>query len=103
MLPQIGTCKWPGPGVPERRLWGGTTHRCRLRAAGVSDEDRCALLGHATRTMSGHYASGDLGRLMRGANLVLSRQETRSMLQIVASRFTSPKTVTSGRATRTCG
>ena len=73
-------------------------------AAGVSDEDRCALLGHATRTRSGHYASGDLGRLMREANLVLDRQETRTVLRIVAGRFMSPKTATSGnRATGTCG
>jgi Phage integrase family len=68
------------------------TFACRLRAAGVSDEDRCALLGHATHTMSGHYASGDLGRLMREANLVLNRQETRTVLRIVAGRFMSPKT-----------
>jgi hypothetical protein len=65
----------------------GTTHRCRLRAAGVSDEDRCALLDHAAQTMSGHYARGDLGRLMREANLVLNRQETRTVLRTVAGRF----------------
>jgi integrase len=70
------------------------TFACRLRAAGVSDEDRCALLGHATHTMSGHYASGDLGRLMREANLVLNRQETRTVLRVVAGRFMSPSTVT---------
>ena len=94
---------WPGPGVPQRRLRGGRTHRCRLRAAGVSDEDRCALLGHATHTMSGHYESGDLGRLMREANLVLNRQETRTVLRIVAGRFMSPKTATSeNHATGTC-
>jgi integrase len=69
------------------------TFACRLRAAGVSDEDRCALLGHATHTMSGHYASGDLGRLMRQANLVLDRQETRTVLRVVAGRFMSPSTV----------
>jgi integrase len=70
------------------------TFACRLRAAGVSDEDRCALLGHATHTMSGHYASGDLGRLMREANLVLNRQETRTVLRVVAGRFMSPSTIT---------
>jgi len=68
------------------------TFACRLRAAGVSDEDRCALLGHATHTMSGHYASGDLGRLMREANLVLNRQETRTVLRAVAGRYMSPGT-----------
>jgi len=80
------------------------TFACRLRAAGVSDEDRCAQLGHATHSMSGHYASGDLGRLMREANLVLNRQETRTMLRVVAGRFMSPRTVTrDGRGTGTCG
>jgi len=34
------------------------TYACRLRAAGVSAEDRTALLGHATQSMVGHYASG---------------------------------------------
>jgi integrase len=68
------------------------TFACRLRAAGVSDEDRCALLGHATHTMAGHYASGDLRRLLKGANLVLNRQETRTVLRVVAGRIMSPST-----------
>src|SRR5262249_30638506 len=34
---------------------------CRLRAAGVSAEDREALLGHANHSMAGHYANGDGG------------------------------------------
>jgi glycosyltransferase involved in cell wall biosynthesis len=41
------------------------TYACRLRAAGVSAEDRAALLGHATQSMVGHYASADVGRLLR--------------------------------------
>lgn len=32
------------------------TFACRLRAAGVTAEDRSALLGHAEHSMSGHYA-----------------------------------------------
>jgi integrase len=58
------------------------TYACRLRAAGVSAEDRAALLGHATQSMVGHYASADVGRLMREANLVLNRQETRTVLRV---------------------
>ena len=50
---------------------------CRLRAAGVSAEDRAALLGHAEHSMSQHYASADVGRLLKLANLVLHRAETR--------------------------
>ena len=58
------------------------TFACRLRAAGVSEEDRCALLGHAEHSMAGHYASADIGRLLRQANLVLNRQETRTVLRV---------------------
>jgi integrase len=58
------------------------TFACRLRAAGVSEEDRCALLGHAEHSMSGHYASADIGRLLRQANLVLNRHETRTVLRV---------------------
>lgn len=72
------------------------TFACRLRAAGVSDEDRCTLLGHATHTMSGHYASGDLGRLLKEANLVLNRAETRTVLRVVAGRFLPPSALNGG-------
>ena len=58
------------------------TFGCRLRAAGVSAEDREALLGHANRSMAGHYASADIGRLLKLANLVLKRQETRTVLRV---------------------
>jgi len=55
-------------------------------------------------TMSGHYASGDLRRLMSEANLVLNRQDTRPVLRIVAGQFMSPKTATSeNHPTGTCG
>ena len=58
------------------------TFACRLRAAGVSAEDREALLGHANHSMAGHYASADVGRLLKQANLVLNRQETRTVLRV---------------------
>ena len=58
------------------------TFACRLRAAGVPAEDRSALLGHAEHSMSGHYASADLGRLVNQANLVLNRHETRTVLRV---------------------
>ncbi|HEY6354269.1 MAG TPA: hypothetical protein VIY30_07255, partial [Burkholderiaceae bacterium] len=50
--------------------------------AGVSEEDRCALLGHAEHSMSGHSASTDIGGLLRQANLVLNRQEMRTVLRV---------------------
>ncbi len=53
---------------------------CRLRAAGVSAEDREALLGHANHSMAGHYASADVGRLLKQANLILNRSGTQTVL-----------------------
>jgi integrase len=61
------------------------TFACRLRAAGVSQEDREVLLGHATHSMAGHYVSADVGRLLKQANLVLNRQETRTLLRVAYS------------------
>jgi hypothetical protein len=58
------------------------TFGCRLRAAGVSAEDGAAWLGHVNQSMAGHYASADIDRLVHEANLVLSRQETRSVLRV---------------------
>ncbi len=58
------------------------TCACRLRAAGVSAEDREVLLGHANHSTAGHYASADVGRLLKESNLILNRQETRTVLRI---------------------
>ena len=55
---------------------------CRLRAAGVSAEDREVLLGHANHSMAGHYASADVGRLLKQANLVLNRSGTQTVLRV---------------------
>jgi hypothetical protein len=57
-----------------------------LRAAGVSAEDREALLGHANHSMAGHYASADVGRLLKQANLLLGRRGTRTLLRIADSQ-----------------
>ena len=54
----------------------------RLCAAGVSAEDREALLGHANHSMAGHYASPDVGRLLAQANLIVDRSGTRTLLRI---------------------
>jgi integrase len=59
---------------------------CRLRAAGVSAEDREALLGHANHSMAGHYASADVGRLLKQANLLLDRSGTRTLLRVADSQ-----------------
>lgn len=59
------------------------TYATRLRQAGVSREDRAVLLGHEGRSMPEHYASADIGRLIKLSNLVLNRVETRTLLRVV--------------------
>jgi integrase len=54
----------------------------RLRAAGVSAEDRDALLGHANHSMAGHYASADVGHLLAQANLIVHRRGTQTLLRV---------------------
>jgi len=61
---------------------------CRLRAAGVSAEDREALLGHANHSMAGHYASADVGRLLKQANLILNRSGTQTVLRVADGHAT---------------
>jgi integrase len=58
------------------------TFATRLRAAGVLAEDRAALLGHAVQSMTGHYASADIGRLIGLANRVLDRIGTRTIVRV---------------------
>ena len=45
----------------------------RLRAAGVSFEDRQDLLGHRSGRMTTHYSAAELTRLIDAANTVCSR------------------------------
>jgi integrase len=68
----------PGVRVHDLRHTFGT----RLRAAGVHEEDRAALLGHACRTMPEHYASADVRRLISLANRVLDRTEMTTILRV---------------------
>src|SRR4029434_3711729 len=60
---------------------------CRLRAAGVSAEDREDLLGHANHSMAGHYASADVGHLLKQANLVLNRSGTQTILRLTCGSY----------------
>lgn len=70
-------------GLPQVRIHDlRHTFACRLRAVGVSMEDREVLLGHANHSMAGHYASADVGRLLNKANLILNREETRTVLRV---------------------
>lgn len=59
------------------------TYSSRLRLAGVSQEDRNALMGHKSASIPEHYASADVGRLIELSNRVLDRQGTRTLLRVV--------------------
>lgn len=58
------------------------TYGARLRAAGVSHEDRAALLGHAYHTMPTFYASPAICRLTEMANRVLERIKTVTIVPV---------------------
>lgn len=62
------------------------TYASRLRAAGVSDEDRAALLGHACSSMPRLYASADVCRLVPLANRVLERTSVVTIVRIARER-----------------
>ena len=68
------------------------TFATRLRAAGVHEEDRAALLGHAWRSMPEHYASADVRRLIDLANRVLDRSaEAVTILRVANGWSPSPR------------
>lgn len=70
-------------GLPRLRIHDlRHTFASRLRAAGVSAEDREVLLGHSNRSMAGHYASADIGRLIQQTNLILKRSGTCTILRV---------------------
>lgn len=48
----------------------------RLRAAGVSQENRNALLGHARTNLAEHYALPDLKRLLEAAESITTRNDS---------------------------
>lgn len=72
---------WKKAGLPSGPLTKMGLHNCRhtfafrLRAAGVPQEDRNALLGHAKTNLAEHYGPADLGRLLAYAELVTERKE----------------------------
>jgi integrase len=50
----------------------------RLRAAGVSYEDRQDLLGHRSGRITTHYSAAEIHNLIDAANLVCDRQKKQS-------------------------
>jgi integrase len=55
----------------------------RLRAAGVSEEDRALLLGHAVEGMAQHYATAEIARLLELANKVQETRDRTTLLRVV--------------------
>jgi integrase len=54
----------------------------RLRDAGVSEEDRALLLGHAVAGMPQHYASATVARLVEVANRVALTRDRTTLLRV---------------------
>jgi integrase len=50
----------------------------RLRAAGVSFEDRQDLLGHRSSRITTHYSAAEISKLIEAANMVCSVQKGNS-------------------------
>jgi integrase len=55
----------------------------RLRAAGVSFEDRQDLLGHRSGRMTTHYSAAELSKLIEAANTVCERNGNRPELVVL--------------------
>lgn len=55
----------------------------RLRDAGVSEEDRALLLGHAIDGMPQHYATATVARLVDAANSVANTRDRTTLLRVV--------------------
>jgi integrase len=55
----------------------------RLRDAGVTEEDRALLLGHAIGGMPQHYATATVARLVDAANKVAQTIDRTTLLRVV--------------------
>ena len=73
-------------GLPEVRVHDlRHTFGHRLRAAGVSFEDRQDLLGHKSGRITTHYSSPDLVRLLEAADRVYERRAA-TVLRVAAGK-----------------
>ncbi|WP_259639825.1 tyrosine-type recombinase/integrase [Pseudomonas syringae group genomosp. 3] len=55
----------------------------QLRAAGVTEEDRKALLGHKNVSITSHYSGAELGHLIEAANMVSATDSRGPVLTIL--------------------
>lgn len=58
----------------------------RLRAAGVTEEDRKALLGHKNGSITSHYSAAELDQLIEAANKVSNTDNRAPALTILRRR-----------------
>lgn len=77
----------------------------RLRDAGVSEEDRALLIGHAVEGMAQHYATSTIARLIGLANSVQETRDQTTVLRLVtmAQMESHAKTHAEGDAQRKTG
>jgi integrase len=67
------------------------TYGHRLREAGVSNEDRAVLMGHAVKNMSEHYATPTVARLIELSNLVAGTLDVMTLLRVVMEKGLTKK------------
>ncbi|ABM95951.1 tyrosine-type recombinase/integrase [Methylibium petroleiphilum] len=71
-------------GLPQVRVHDFRhTFAQRLRDAGVPEEDRALLLGHAVAGMAQHYATSTVERLIEVANKVSETRDRTTILRVV--------------------
>ncbi len=59
----------------------------RLKAAGVSEEDRKSLLGHKNGSVTSHYSGAEIGQLIEVANKVSATDSRGPVLTILKRRI----------------
>ncbi|MBC3503527.1 tyrosine-type recombinase/integrase [Pseudomonas sp. SWRI59] len=59
----------------------------RLKAAGVTEEDRKSLLGHKNGSVTSHYSGAELGQLIEAANKVSATDSRGPVLTILKRRI----------------
>ena len=81
---------WKGAGLPtDGRYLKGVhnlrhTFATRLRAAGVSYEDRQDLLGHANGNITTHYSAPEIRNLVEASNRVVEKKRELTLHRRVA-------------------
>lgn len=74
------------------------TYGRRLRAAGVSFEDRQDLLGHRSGRITTHYSAAELSRLIDASNSIVDRGGTKPELVVLRGAILGPSRKTPATA-----